>query len=94
MNKSSLGSRWVCFECQTPFFDLHKEKISCPKCGQDQADNPSRIILPKLKPKVAAKPRVILDEDIDFEHESGEVGIGSFEQLEESVSGGEEDEYV
>jgi uncharacterized protein (TIGR02300 family) len=33
MSKSSWGRKHLCLQCQTPFYDLRREPIACPKCG-------------------------------------------------------------
>ena len=33
MNASDRGSKHVCPECTTKYFDLRKEIVACPKCG-------------------------------------------------------------
>jgi hypothetical protein len=32
------GQKHVCLSCQTPFYDLKRPKISCPRCGLDQEE--------------------------------------------------------
>ena len=41
-DKSTLGNRHTCFECEIKFYDLNKDPI-CPKedCGADMRDNPN-----------------------------------------------------
>lgn len=34
----NLGTKYVCFSCQTKFYDLGREVAVCPKCGADQKD--------------------------------------------------------
>lgn len=34
----NLGTKYVCFSCQTKFYDLGREVALCPKCGADQKD--------------------------------------------------------
>jgi uncharacterized protein (TIGR02300 family) len=94
MDKTVLGSRWVCFECQASFFDLNKEKAICPKCGSDQADNPNRIVLTKSRPKEEKKEKEKVDDEIDFDDDGSESGIESFEQLEEALDDDGEDGYA
>jgi len=43
-----LGFKFVCFACNTKFYDLNKPKAICPKCSADQADRPR---VPVEKPK-------------------------------------------
>jgi uncharacterized protein (TIGR02300 family) len=60
MPAKDLGSKFVCFKCQTKFYDLKKPDPLCPKCGADQRESPA------LKPpsegrrgRLAAVPKVI-----------------------------------
>ena len=39
-DKSALGNRHTCFECEKKFYDLNKDPI-CPGCGADQRENPN-----------------------------------------------------
>ena len=39
-DKSALGNRYTCFECDKKFYDLNKDPI-CPGCGADQRENPN-----------------------------------------------------
>jgi hypothetical protein len=73
---------------------LNKEKAVCPKCGADQADNPSRLILSRQKPKVKEEEPDEIDDGMDFDEDGGNMGIESFEQLEEAANEDEEDGYA
>ena len=60
MPAKDLGSKFVCFKCQTKFYDMKKPDPVCPKCGADQRESPA------LKPpsegrrgRLAAVPKVI-----------------------------------
>lgn len=60
MPAKDLGSRFVCYKCQTKFYDMKKPDPVCPKCGADQRESPA------LKPpsegrrgRLAAVPKVI-----------------------------------
>ena len=37
-----LGTKYICFKCGTKFYDLKKPVPTCPKCGTDQREAPSR----------------------------------------------------
>ena len=37
-DKSTLGTRYTCFECEAKFYDLNKDPI-CPSCGADQRES-------------------------------------------------------
>jgi uncharacterized protein (TIGR02300 family) len=34
MTQTALGSKCRCLTCATLFFDLHRDPIRCPKCGE------------------------------------------------------------
>lgn len=86
MYQSTFGKKWVCFDCQTSFFDLNKETVICPKCKADQAKNP-HIIVYKNKYK-AIKEDIEPDDgliDLDDGDLNLEDGIESFEEMEEKL---------
>ena len=35
-----LGTKYICFKCQTRFYDMKKPAPICPKCGADQREMP------------------------------------------------------
>jgi len=49
MPAKDLGNRFVCFKCETKFYDLKKPDPICPKCGADQRESPA------LKPASESK---------------------------------------
>lgn len=49
MPAKDLGNRFVCFKCETKFYDLKKPDPICPKCGADQRESPA------LKPSSESK---------------------------------------
>ena len=69
LDKAKLGSRYTCFQCGTKFYDLNRPVASCPECGADQADAPTRdmrsILTSKGGPKPKAEPKPKLDPDAD-----------------------------
>ena len=40
-DKSKLGNRYTCFECEKKFYDLNRPEPICPGCGADQRETPS-----------------------------------------------------
>ncbi len=50
-----LGTKHVCFNCATKFYDLKKPVPACPKCGVDQRSKPAAAPKAALK-RVAARP--------------------------------------
>ena len=41
MPAKDLGTKHVCFKCQTKFYDMKKPDPLCPKCGSDQRESPA-----------------------------------------------------
>jgi hypothetical protein len=41
-DKAKLGTRYVCFQCGTKFYDLNRADALCPECGANQAEAPIR----------------------------------------------------
>lgn len=41
MPAKDLGNKFVCFKCETKFYDLKKPDAICPKCGADQRESPA-----------------------------------------------------
>lgn len=38
--KPKLGYKWVCYRCQTRFYDLERTPAICPKCEANQHEQP------------------------------------------------------
>ena len=66
--KERLGKKWVCYACETRFYDLKKPEPICPKCQADQRESPTfekkttrarkKAVRKRAKAKKAAtKPR-------------------------------------
>ena len=70
MAKPELGSKRVCVQCGTRFYDLLKQPAICPKCGAEQPPEQPRLrrppsaIIEDKRPKKAVAPEV---EDADIE---------------------------
>ncbi len=89
-DKSKLGTRYQCFQCNTKFYDLNRPEPLCPKCGADQRENPNpdprEAILAKFKGK-AGKLR--LDETFDEDAEADEEDV-EFDEDDDDADGEEE----
>lgn len=83
MYESPYGTRWICFSCQTRFFDLNKTPVVCPKCATDQADNQNRMLCTADVIESKTMDSDNLD-DVDLDADESSVGIESLEQLEEA----------
>ena len=63
-----LGTRHVCWKCDTKYYDLHRPSPTCPKCGSDPKDNPA-LRSPPAKlvsvPTAVGKEEIDPDEDLD-----------------------------
>ena len=76
-DKSKLGSRYICFQCGTKFYDLNKPTPSCPECQADQGDAPAqdmrRMLSSRGKRKVkdieepVEKPKSDEDDDLGLD---------------------------
>src|SRR6201999_1753794 len=71
MAKPELGTKRVCFSCNTRFYDLTKSPAVCPKCGTEQPIEKTRprrtggnVVEEKRPKKVTPAP-----EDVDVEVE-------------------------
>ena len=56
MAKPKLGTKRVCLECSTRYFDLNRQPIACPKCGvvfEIATRNKTRPAYAKPEKKVA-----------------------------------------
>jgi hypothetical protein len=98
-DKSKLGTRYQCFQCNTKFYDLNRPEPLCPKCGADQRENPNpdprEALLAKLKGKTS---KARLDETFD-EEEADEEDLDideddddEDEDEEGGAEGGEEED--
>jgi hypothetical protein len=98
-DKSKLGTRYHCFQCNTKFYDLNRPDPLCPKCGADQRENPNpdprEALLAKLKGK-NAKARLdetFDEEDVDEEDlDIDEDDVDEDEDEEGGPEGGEEED--
>ena len=59
MPARDLGQKFICFKCNTKFYDLKKPEPVCPKCGADQRESPANRPAEKTRGRLAAVPRVI-----------------------------------
>jgi len=68
----NLGTKYVCFSCQTKFYDLGREVALCPKCGVDQKDAdsaPAPVSRSRRVVVEVVEEEVELDESPDREDE-------------------------
>ncbi len=93
-DKSKLGKRYSCFECELKFYDLNKPEPICPKCGADQRNDlspdPRDTVLAKFRSKGGGgKGR---EDDLGEEEESEEGTDMEDEEIDEEE--GETEEVV
>lgn len=100
LDKARLGTRYVCFSCGTKFYDLNRDKPTCPECSVDQREAPARDIKALLS-KGGGRKRTEPDfdeiEEEDLDEEIGPVDDDAEEEEEEEeddlgLLGEEEDE--
>src|SRR5437763_1537327 len=96
MAANDLGTKFICFKCNTKFYDLKKPDPVCPKCGADQRDSPAnKPVETRGRGRLAAVARPVEPaEPIEpaaepAEAEEGEE-IEGIEEEEEPVIGDEE----
>jgi uncharacterized protein (TIGR02300 family) len=86
--KPEWGAKRVCHSCGAPFYDLHRDPITCPKCGgvyDPEAILKSRRARPAVAEKEVEAPEA---EEVVAETEEAEPAVG--EEVE--VAEGEEEE--
>lgn len=57
MPAKDLGNKFVCFKCETKFYDLKKPDPLCPKCGADQRESPALRPASESKRSRASTPK-------------------------------------
>lgn len=102
MVKPELGTKRVCPNCGTKYYDLNHDPIVCPHCGTNFETG-----VVKARPQAAAKPAVEEDEDeievapeVDAEfvsleeadEEAADSGTVKVEGDEDEVEEAEEDD--
>lgn len=74
MAKEEWGSKHICPDCNTKFYDLQRDPIQCPKCGKLIVIDNSDL----TKRPVDEEERVLVDDDAAVAMEDGDdtdVGI-------------------
>lgn len=95
MAKSELGSKHKCQNCGTKFFDLNKDPVVCPKCGEVQTVTamPSPVRASRAAPAAAAN-RNTDDDEADTESGAEVMSLEDADQPEDGqvAAAGTEDE--
>lgn len=95
MAAKDVGTKFVCFKCNTKFYDMKKPDPICPKCGSDQRESPANKPAEKGRGRLAAVPRVVEPiEPVAPTAEAAEAdGDEEIEDIdeEEAIAGDDED---
>ncbi len=59
MPAKDLGNKFICFKCNSKFYDLKKPDPVCPKCGADQRESPANRPAEGRRGRLAAVPKII-----------------------------------
>ncbi len=104
MANPELGTKRVCLECSTKYFDLNRKPIACPKCGaifEIATRNKSRPAdaEPEKEAADAASPEVVAEKAAGDDTDSVDDGkdepeIISLDEAEEPDAGGDDDDVV
>ncbi len=66
----NLGTKYVCYSCQSKFYDLGRSTAVCPKCGADQKDAESAPTTGSTRGRRVVEE---FEEEPDFEAETPEI---------------------
>ncbi len=80
MAKTELGTKRLCPNCGTKYYDLNRDPILCPKCGTAFAVTASTL-------RAKAQP---VEEEEEIEHEEAQVDFVSLEEADAEQGGGED----
>jgi uncharacterized protein (TIGR02300 family) len=80
--KPKLGTKRICPNCGTRYYDLEKDPIICPKCGTE-FEPPTR--------GRAAAPAPVAEEEVEEVAETAEAEFVTLETADEEASGGAEE---
>jgi uncharacterized protein (TIGR02300 family) len=80
--KPELGTKRLCPNCGTKYYDLDRNPIVCPKCG-----TPFAAVAAVARPKPAPAEE---EDEVEVEDDSAPVDFVSLEEADAEESGGEE----
>ncbi len=87
MPAKDLGNKFICFKCNSKFYDLKKPDPVCPKCGADQRDSPANRPSEGRRGRLAAVPKIIEPAEVVAKTDEDEEQIEEFEdEPEEDVT--------
>jgi len=102
-DKTALGNRYTCFECEIKFYDLNKDPV-CPSCGADQAENPNPSARDsflaslstqgrrKAKKEAVEKVEEVIETDDDDDDEDEEMNAALESELDSEEDSADEEE--
>ena len=100
MIKKEWGTKRKCVKCGTSFYDMQKDKFTCPKCGKQYSlEQYTAATLKKILKTTSKQPAadadeeafdeetlLTMEEDLPQENFAGEDGLDILEGEEESDS--------
>ena len=93
MVKPEWGAKRVCHSCGAPFYDLHRDPISCPKCGA--VYDPEAILKSRrARPAVAEKEAEPAEAEEVETAETEETEAAESDDLEAADGDDEEDKEL
>lgn len=75
LDKARYGTRYVCFQCGTKFYDLNRPTPTCPECSADQREAPVRDMRSLLSKGGRKDHRDTDSDDLEDEDLDEEVGV-------------------
>jgi uncharacterized protein (TIGR02300 family) len=94
MAAKDLGNKFVCFKCNTRFYDMKKPDPICPKCGADQRESPAnKPVETRGRGRLAAVARPVepIEPIAPEPAESEEEEIEAIDDEEEPAVAGDDD---
>jgi uncharacterized protein (TIGR02300 family) len=67
MASKDMGTKYLCFKCNTKFYDLKRPEPLCPKCGADQRESPALRAPEKPERKKTVRAPVVVEPVIEEE---------------------------
>jgi uncharacterized protein (TIGR02300 family) len=88
-----LGTKYVCYSCETKFYDLHRPGPICPKCGADQREGPAHAVPPEKRRHAKPAPEPLGDsEAVEVPAEAADEEEEELETDEEAAEEATDDE--
>lgn len=84
MPAKDLGTKHLCFKCNTKFYDLKKPDPVCPKCGADQREATAVKPSEGRRSRLSAVPKIIAPVE-PVEPTAAETDDDEVEEVEEEA---------